>query len=129
MARTHGGGYRLTAACVLSVIGSQACGAGWQQPSLTPAVFSEKQQVEVWQQGRVRRWHAVAISADSLSGIPWLQPVTCDSCRVTVPRTGVDSIRLGNPTAGFWKSFGLVVGIPMLIWGVLCATHGGCAAD
>lgn len=133
MPRRRGGRYRLTAACVLSAIGAQACGAGWHQPpQLTPGVLPRRQQVEIWQQGQVRRWHAVAITPDSLSGIAWLQPVTCDSCRVTVPRSNVDSIRLGNPTAGFWKSVALVVGIPMLILGIVCATHGGgppCSAD
>ena len=126
MSRTRRGGYRLTAACVLSVIGVQACGAGWHQPpQLTPGVLPQRQQVEVWQQGQVRQWHAVTITPDSLRGISFLEPVTCDSCRVTVPRSSVDSIRLGNPTAAFWKTFGLVVGIPMLILAVSCATHGG----
>ena len=69
-----------------------------------------RQQVQVWQQGTALRWHAVIVAPDSVSGIPFLQPIDCDSCRVTVAREAVDSIRLGNPVAGFWQSVGLVMG-------------------
>jgi hypothetical protein len=63
--------------------------------------------VQVWQHGSALRWHAVRITPDTISGIPFFRSTTCDSCRVAVPRGSVDSIRLGNPVAGFWKSVGL----------------------
>ena len=56
------------------------------------------------------RWHAVVLTADTVSGIPYREPIDCDTCRIAVPRSTVDSIRLGSPVAGFWKTFGLVVG-------------------
>ena len=87
------------------------CGAGWHRPrSQLPATLPPRQQVQIWRNGAPLRWHAVRITADSVSGISFLRPVQCDSCRVAVPRAGVDSLRLGNPVAGFWKSVGLVVG-------------------
>jgi hypothetical protein len=49
-----------------------------------------------------------------------MQPVACDSCRRALPHAAVDSVRLGNPVAGFWKTFGLVVGIPFVILGLYC---------
>jgi hypothetical protein len=79
----------------------------------------------VWHQGRVERWHTLVVSTDSISGIPYLRPRDCDSCRTILPRAHVDSIRLGNPVAGFWKTVGLVVGIPLLVFGVTCVLEGG----
>jgi hypothetical protein len=45
-----------------------------------------------------------------------------------LPRTAVDSVRLGDPVAGFWKGVGLVLGVPGLILFIACTTaRGGCA--
>jgi hypothetical protein len=33
--------------------------------------------------------------------------------------THVDSVRLGNPEAGFWKTAALVVTVPVLVFGVI----------
>lgn len=107
-----------------------ACGAGWHQPAhLAPRPLPARQQVQIWQQGRVERWHAVTLTDDSITGIPYLQPVTCASCRVGLPRPAVDSIRWGNPVAGFWKTVGLIVAIPTAGLMILCGSHGGCAPD
>lgn len=56
------------------------------------------------------RWHAVRIGNDSISGVLFTQPIDCDSCRVSIPRTTVDSIRLGDPVSGFWNTFALTLG-------------------
>jgi hypothetical protein len=45
------------------------------------------------------RWHAVVITADSVSGIPLSQPLKCDDCRESIPRIQVDSMNLGYQTA------------------------------
>ena len=105
----------------------QACGAGWHRTDLvTPD--SPRQQVEVWRGGAALRWHAVRITDSTMSGIPYIRPIDCDSCRQMVPRSTVDSLRLGNPVAGFWKTVGLVVGIPALLlailWGSNCCPDG-----
>jgi hypothetical protein len=88
------------------------CGAGWHRPRAElPAPLPARQQVQIWRNGVALQWHAVRLTADSVSGISFLQPVQCDSCRVSVPRATVDSLRLGNPVAGFWKTMGLVTAI------------------
>jgi hypothetical protein len=112
-----------------SAILSAACGAGWHRPAqLEPGPLSPRQQVEVWSGGTVRRWHAVHVEPDSISGIPYLRTTDCDSCRTALPRTAVDSVRLGDPVAGFWKGVGLVLGVPGLILFIACTTaRGGCA--
>ena len=39
----------------------------------------------------------------------------------------MDSVQVGHPTAGFWKTLGLVVGLPVLVLAALCGFDGsGC---
>src|SRR5437764_722073 len=105
---------------------TQACGAGWHQmPQPMPTSLPVRQQVQVWQAGRMLQWHAVLVTSDSVTGIPFHKPVDCDSCRVSIPRSSVDSLRLGNPTAGFWKTFALIVGLPLVALVVLCSSGEG----
>lgn len=40
----------------------------------------------------------MVMTRDSVSGIPYQMPVSCDSCRRSIPRTRVDSIRLVDKT-------------------------------
>jgi hypothetical protein len=104
-----------------------ACSAGWHRPAgLEPGPLAPRQQVQVWSSRGVLRWHAVRIGADSLSGIPFMRPVDCDSCRATLPRTAVDSIRLGNPSAGGLKTIWLILALPTIVMLVVCATNKGC---
>ena len=114
-----------TAAAILSA----ACGAGWHRPAqLEPGPLSPRQQVEVWSGGTASRWHAVRIGPDSITGVPYVRPTGCDSCRIALPRNAVDSVRLGDPVAGFWKSVGVALGVPTLILFIACsASRGGCA--
>lgn len=116
------GGAAVTGCAVLVA----ACGAGWHRPAqLEPGAWAPRQQVEVWSGGSARRWHAVTVGPDSISGVSFLQPPACDSCRIALPLAAVDSVRLGDPVAGFWKTAGLVLGVPLLIWGIACATTSG----
>jgi hypothetical protein len=50
----------------------------------------------VWRGSQARVLHAVHLTGDSLIGVPFQQPPSCDSCRIALPRSGVDSLRLGN---------------------------------
>ena len=104
------------------------CGAGWHQPGeVRPGALPARQQVQVWEHGAVLRWHAVRISQDSMSGITYFRPVSCDSCRRSVPRAAVDSLRFGDPVAGFWKSLGLFMGVVIGLGVVFC--WSGCSGD
>ena len=53
------------------------------------------------------RLHGVIVGADTVSGIPFLKSLDCDSCRVRIERAEVDSLRLGEPDGGFWKTVAL----------------------
>ena len=99
-------------AIMTSAILVAACGAGWtQQPLPTAGPLEVRQQVQVWASDGMHRWHAVEVSTDTISGVPYVEEVTCGSCRVALPRSAVDSLRFGEPTKGFWKSIALVFGI------------------
>lgn len=105
--------------------GVAGCGAGWRQPGqLAPGPWVPRQQVQVWSGGHVERWHAVVMATDSISGAPYLRPPECDSCRRSLPLTQVDSVRVGKPSAAFWKTLGLVVGLPLLLLTLYCS--GAC---
>ena len=99
------------AALAATVMLACGCGAGWHRPATaSTGALPPRQQVQVSQAGSAVRWQAVRVSGDSVSGIPFLRPITCDSCRTAFPRATVDSIRLGSPVGGFWKTVGLITG-------------------
>ncbi len=101
------------------------CGAGWHRTDLTPgAALPPNDQYLIHHGTGVDRWHAVQVSNDSVAGIPWLKPVDCDTCRLSLPRASVDSIRLGHPSQGVWKTAGLVLFGPVAILTLYCLIHG-----
>jgi hypothetical protein len=85
-----------------------ACGAGWHRAEPSPASqLPPRQQVQIWQGPQKRVLHAVVVTADSISGVPYQISPDCDSCRVYLARNTVDSMRLGNMEKGALKSVGL----------------------
>jgi len=98
------------------------CGAGWRSKPLVDGPLPRRQQAQVWTHGRALRWHALVVAPDTISGVPFTRSPACDSCRAAIPRGLIDSVRLGNPTAGFWRTMGLVVGIPIVAVIVICRT-------
>jgi hypothetical protein len=117
---------RAAASLLLSFILS-GCGAGWHRVDPPAGPISARQQAQVWHDGRFEQWHALLLRQDSISGVPYFRAIKCDSCRLALPRPQVDSLRFGNPTAGFWKTVGLVIGVPALIAGIACGRDGsGC---
>ena len=66
----------------------------------------------------------IAVTGDSLSGVPWLKPLDCASCRVTFARTSVDSLRTGSPEGGFIAT--LLIGVIAVFLGTCIMTEGEC---
>jgi hypothetical protein len=84
-----------------------ACGAGWQRVDhLSPTQLPVRQQVQLWMGGESRVLHAVTLDPRSVSGVPFHLPPECDSCRVVLARSTVDSIRLGSQERGVLRSMG-----------------------
>jgi hypothetical protein len=67
---------------------------------------------------------AVTLEADTLRGVPFIKPPTCDSCRVKLALVTVDSLRVGNKERGFFRTTGLVLTIG-LVWAFLFRGVGG----
>jgi hypothetical protein len=112
--------------CGLLSLSTVSCGAGWHRPDLVvPGIWPPRQQVQVWADSQMRRWHGVVVHGDSISGVPYVRALDCDSCRRALPLDRVDSMRVGNPEAGFLKTLGLVVGLPALFLVIICSTGEG----
>jgi len=60
---------------------------------LTPV--DPKHPVWIWSDGVVKKWYAVIITPDSVSGVQYELPETCDLCRSSLPRSQVDSMKVG----------------------------------
>ena len=90
-------------------------------PLPPPAPLRPTQQVEVWRGGAMLRLHGVVLTEDSLRGIPFLQPLNCDSCRLSLARSSIDSLRTGDPVGGFWGT--AVLGAVALLAALVLACH------
>jgi hypothetical protein len=87
---------------------ASACSAGWRREEVTPERrLPLRQQVQLWLGQESRVLHAVIVDTASVSGVPFHQPPDCDTCRVLVARSAVDSMRLGNKERGAWRSMAL----------------------
>jgi len=50
----------------------------------------------VWTGKSTRVLHGVTVDADTVRGVPFQLPLSCDTCRVVLPLAAVDSIRVGS---------------------------------
>jgi hypothetical protein len=92
-------GWGLSTVVLLLLV--SACGAGWRREELSPERrLPPRQQVQLWLGDEARILHAVIVGPDSVSGVPFHQPPDCDTCRVVVANSAVDSMRLGNQERG-----------------------------
>jgi hypothetical protein len=105
------------------------CGAGWRQtPIDSPGSLSPRQQAQVWVHGGAPlRLKEVRWTADSVFGRPYLAELDGDTAKViAIPRSRVDSVRTGNPSAGLWKTTGLVL-VGLFVVGIAaCALGQSC---
>lgn len=123
---------RTRAALCLALFLLSACGAGWHRVEPLPSTtIPARQQVLVYHGTATERWHATTVTSDSITGVHWLTPIECDSCRVALPLTAVDSIVVGDPATGFVKSylFTVYVLLPAALIGVCVIAHGCPAGD
>jgi hypothetical protein len=81
--------------CIALLLSAAGCSPpiGWRRRDLTPTP-SAHAEVLIWSRGVVVRWHAVVVTRDSITGIPFRRSASCDRCRRSLPRSAVDSIRL-----------------------------------
>ncbi len=81
------------------VLLAAGCSGYWgRRPVDQPTPTERHAPVWIWSGGEVNKWHAVVITQDSVSGIPYEMSVHCGSCWRSIPRTRVDSMKLGYRT-------------------------------
>jgi hypothetical protein len=117
---------RLRAGLTALMLLQAGCGAGWRTTQLEPRRLPSRQQAQIWSGGKARQWHGILVSTDSVSGVPYTLSPECDSCRVGLARSAVDSIRLGNPSAGLWKSLALGGAITLGAALLICRLQTSC---
>jgi hypothetical protein len=107
--------------CCILAASTLGCGAGWHQPpELAPGPWPKRQQAQIWSDEHSRQWHSLIVSRDSISGVPFTRNPNCGDCRQAVALNAVDSVRIGDPEAGFLKTVGLIVALPIAVLIVLC---------
>ena len=88
-------------------------------------VFEPSYVVWIWSAGKVEKWHAVVITLDSVSGIPYRMALQSDTCRRSMPRAQVDSMTLGHETRA--PNVLLLAGVVAAVIGlemVICSAIG-----
>jgi len=112
---------RITAFALGLVVLAGGCSADWHRvPVGEGGQLPLGQRVQVFHGPRTEQWHAIRLTLDSISGVPFIRPATCDSCRVSLPRTEVDSIRLGDPDKAVLESLAAALVVMVLIMAWAC---------
>ena len=81
------------------VLLAAGCGQHWEPRLDQPTPVKASDAVLIWSSGTVEKWHAVVITSDSVSGIPYGTSLECDSCRRSIPLGLVDSMKVRHKTA------------------------------
>ena len=88
--------YMPRCSCFMFALLVASCSPSWgRRPLDQPTPVKPDDAVLIWRHGAFNTWHAVVITQDSVSGIPYEMSLTCDSCRLSLPRSQVDSLQLG----------------------------------
>ena len=116
---------RATVGFLLPIFGCAS--TGWHRIAAVPPEMFEGH-VQIWTVGNLMHWHDVWLTSDVISGIPDSASVKCDTCRVTLPLTQVDSILQPNPPRGdkIMKVARYPLGIAVLagiLWGISAPEH------
>ena len=81
------------------VLLAAGCAGYWGRRSIDqPTAVEARTPVWIWSGGEVMKWHVVFVTRDSVSGIPYEEFEYCRSCRLTIPLTRVDSMKVAYRT-------------------------------
>lgn len=89
---------------LLGALALNGCGPNWEAVNVAqPRTLDAGTVLEFRARNELVRLHGVQFAHDSLSGIPWLEHLTCDTCRVHYALADISQSRIGNPGAGAWN--------------------------
>ena len=98
---------------MLLLLALAACSANWQPVTLVqPSPLDSHTVLEFQAKNQLVRLHGVEFKRDSVSGIPWLEHLNCDTCRVRYAFSDISQARTGNPGGGAWS-----IGAPLILIG------------
>ncbi len=80
------------------VLLAAGCAQHWEPRLDQPTPVKASDAVLIWSSGTVEKWHAVVITSDSVSGIPYGTSLACDSCRRSISLGLVDSMKVRHKT-------------------------------
>jgi hypothetical protein len=109
--------------CLAFVLLTTGCAPHyWGRSSLAqPTSIDPGDPVWIWTRGGVEKRHAVVITQDSVSGIPFETTRRCTRCRRTIPRVQVDSMKHGYRTLAQDLTEGAAgIGVALLAEIVVC---------
>jgi hypothetical protein len=76
-----------------------------------------RRQLRIWHHNHAVIVHSVRIRGDSLSGVPFVKPPSCDSCRITFALSAIDSIQTGNTERNYYALMGaLAASFALIAW-------------
>jgi len=90
----HLAGHLRRLALAAWVLGAPACGTWQGRPHLLDGSLGPRDQVRLWVRGEGHQVHGVQVRGDSVIGVPFVRPPTCDSCAVRFARADIDSVQV-----------------------------------
>ena len=117
----------LRCACLVLILLAPGCSTGywgWRPLGQSDPV-EPRDRVRIWSRSTLNEWHAVVITHDSVSGIPYKMSLSCDTCRRALPRSQVDSMKLDYQRGHADSQMVLIPGAAVL---ALLAAVAVCAA-
>ena len=110
---------------LLTALALAGCGPNWQPLAVpTPAPVDPGTVVEFRTTGSLVRLHGVRFTRDSVNGVPWLDHLSCDTCRVSYALGTVTEIRTGHPGRAAWWIMGPLIGVGLAILALRSALSG-----
>ena len=108
---------------------ASGCSHSAQRPLDGPTPVKPNDVVTIWTRAATWKWHGVVVTQDSVSGIPHEDLLSCSGCRLTIPRTSVDSMKvaykMGFRTLSSDATKGLIAFAALLtVWVGVCQLAG-----
>ncbi len=110
----------------ISTAASSGCTAWHRRDTALDQLPTPATRVQIWAHGHAYDLHGLVLRSDSVFGIPYWKPASCDSCRIGIPRSDVDSARVRQESYGRNREL-LVAGFLITVGALLVALGHGWA--